>query len=301
MSTTSDIDVYLNDAQQYHRVVNILSVIALTTLLFDHLLTFSDEVEFIWNRKITLFNVIFLFNRYLASVTMTCYVAGELIPYDIQERLYPKFQPAIISVAQTTITIAIAEAILILRVYTVYQKNNVVLALLSLIWIAHIGVACSVISAHVIRVQDLVTMSYATNLRLGISYFVPAMLFDAVVAGFLTIGLYRRFKSFASEMSLVNLIIRDGLLYFLGVFGFNIVWMIAGFLLYKIEPRSLGFGPIYVLSSATTTTMIGRLTLNMKAHQTNNECTISAMSLRFAPHISRVNTLSEIGEGKSVP
>ncbi|TDL19580.1 hypothetical protein BD410DRAFT_727026, partial [Rickenella mellea] len=35
-------------------------------LYFDHLITFSDEVEYFWNRRTSLTSVLFLWNRYFA-------------------------------------------------------------------------------------------------------------------------------------------------------------------------------------------------------------------------------------------
>ncbi|KAF9460079.1 hypothetical protein BDZ94DRAFT_949884 [Collybia nuda] len=185
---------------------------------------------------------------------------------------------------QTTPTIFTAEAILILRVYVVYERKKWVFVLLSLLWLAHIGASCSILVVHEVRLVDLMNMSYSLNLRLGLSFFLPPLIFDTVVAGFLTVGLYAKYRRLILNMSLARFIIRDGLLYFFAVLGCNIIWFIAGFILYKSESRSMGFGPMYTLSSAITTTMIGRLTLSIRAHHSNgdDELSFNSISLRFA-------------------
>ncbi|KAF9460078.1 hypothetical protein BDZ94DRAFT_1238767 [Collybia nuda] len=188
------------------QVLNSLNIVALTILLFDHTLTFGEEVEFIWKRKTTPFSVLFLTNRYFAPISMFCYVVGTILPYSIQERIYPKvqFQPGLVFGVLAGPTIVIAEAILVLRVYAVYQRNKFILAFLASIWMVHIGLGLYVVISN--------------------TYISPC--------------------------------------------GYD-----------ENKPSSLGFAPMYII----TTTMIGRLTLNLRKYGTdgNSECAITSMSLRF--------------------
>jgi hypothetical protein len=61
----------------------------------------------------------------------------------------------------------------------------------------------------------------------GILFVTPAVIFDAVVGGFLVIGLYRSSRIYRTKMPLVKLIMRDGLLYFAVVFATNITWLVV--------------------------------------------------------------------------
>lgn len=61
-------------------------------------------------------------------------------------------------------------------------------------------------------------------------FIVPAVVLDTLVACFLTIGLYKNSKLFISKMPLVNLIIRDGVLYFCVVFASNVAWILTAVL-----------------------------------------------------------------------
>lgn len=55
----------------------------------------------------------------------------------------------------------------------------------------------------------------------------PAVVFDAIMGGLLTWGLYRRTASYKTKMPLATLIIQDGLLYFAVVFTSNILWLLV--------------------------------------------------------------------------
>jgi hypothetical protein len=76
---------------------------------------------------------------------------------------------------------------------------------------------------------------------LGLVYIVPALAFGSIVGFLLIIGLYQSWKSlFTRRVPFVNLIIRDGVLYFLAVFGSNVVWVVIGVLV----PSEILYGKI---------------------------------------------------------
>lgn len=62
-------------------------------------------------------------------------------------------------------------------------------------------------------------------------FILPAVIFDAIVGFLLTLGLYRKFGPYRYKMPLVNLIIRDGILYFAVVFVSNVAWIVVNTLL----------------------------------------------------------------------
>lgn len=58
-------------------------------------------------------------------------------------------------------------------------------------------------------------------------FVIPAIVFDTIVGGLLTLGLYRRSGSYQAQMPLMTLVLRDGLLYFIVVFASNILWILV--------------------------------------------------------------------------
>jgi len=54
-----------------------ISVAGCVVLLWDHLLTFGDEIEYIWRLPVEFSKLVFLFNRYFVAGCLCCSVYGE--------------------------------------------------------------------------------------------------------------------------------------------------------------------------------------------------------------------------------
>lgn len=61
-------------------------------------------------------------------------------------------------------------------------------------------------------------------------FVLPAVVFDTIVAAFLTFGLYWK-SSHRPSISLISLIIRDGILYFVIIFLSNVAWVVVHLIL----------------------------------------------------------------------
>jgi len=48
--------------------LQLYTVASITVLYYDHIITFSEEVGKIWNRKISFINTLFIINRYITSL-----------------------------------------------------------------------------------------------------------------------------------------------------------------------------------------------------------------------------------------
>jgi len=57
---------------------NLVVVTGCVVLLWDHLLTFGDEIKHIWRRPVEFSKAVFLFNRYFVAGALCCSVYGEL-------------------------------------------------------------------------------------------------------------------------------------------------------------------------------------------------------------------------------
>lgn len=59
-------------------VDDLVPVTGCAILLWDHFLTFGDEIRYIWKRPVELSNAVFLFNRYFVEGVMCLSVYGEV-------------------------------------------------------------------------------------------------------------------------------------------------------------------------------------------------------------------------------
>lgn len=55
----------------------LILVIGLVVLLWDHLLTFGDEIKYIWKWPVEVSKIVFIFNRYLVEGSLCCTVYGR--------------------------------------------------------------------------------------------------------------------------------------------------------------------------------------------------------------------------------
>lgn len=66
----------------------VLSAVGLVVLLYDHALTFVDEVKLIWAAPASFPKYAFLFNRYLVLGCMLGVAYGEWTPSYADRKLY---------------------------------------------------------------------------------------------------------------------------------------------------------------------------------------------------------------------
>ncbi|KAF9468279.1 hypothetical protein BDZ94DRAFT_1246411 [Collybia nuda] len=263
------------------RLLFSIILLSFTVLLYDHLLTFANEIEYIWKRRWTPFSVLFMLNRYFAVFTMIAYLCAIS---DFNKRM---LQPSLVLVVLSSVTMLVAEAMLSLRVYAVYNNNKLILGLTLSIWIGHLVTICIAIIGKegILNPTSLgwnTVLDISTNVRL--LFVLPAVVFDAIVGILLTLGLYRSSGPYRVKMPLVRLIIRDGILYFAVVFASNVAWILINVHLAN-KPWLIGlqFTPMEIWSACITATMIGRLTLNLRMYDPagNDELTFVTMSLKF--------------------
>ncbi|KAF9468277.1 hypothetical protein BDZ94DRAFT_1304560 [Collybia nuda] len=176
----------------------------------------------------------------------------------------------LVLVLLTIISMLVAELMLILRVSAVYHGNKPILALLIFLWVAHLAtMSFFAYEASLFLSVGNISKILFIEPSSGVWFVIPAVVFDAAVGILLTVGLYRRSGQYRNQMPLVRLIIRDGTLYFFVVFVSNLTWVLVRFICktgHNSVIRESDFTSLEIWSACITTTMIGRLTLNLKRY-----------------------------------
>lgn len=106
----------------------------LTVLLYDHLLTLPEEVSTVWKKKKTYVLCLFLLIRYYAPIAVSIVAVGFFSTAMTRERCknWMLFLPLGI-----TMPLMLFPGILMLvRVYALYNRNKIILGLLSTILLA---------------------------------------------------------------------------------------------------------------------------------------------------------------------
>ncbi|KAG2755246.1 hypothetical protein P692DRAFT_201851247 [Suillus brevipes Sb2] len=114
-------------------------------LMYDHVMTLSEEITFIWRRPKALSAMLFVLNRYLALLGMIYSLLMQ--PFLVSDEVcskYTAYRQLVIFFQGIIICIIMA-----IRTYALYGCSRCLLALMTIIIIALVGVACAVTFAPI--------------------------------------------------------------------------------------------------------------------------------------------------------
>ncbi|KAI0315684.1 hypothetical protein OF83DRAFT_1084803 [Amylostereum chailletii] len=111
----------LAEALTHFHVSIYVSVASLSFLLYDHFLTFADEVEYVWKARMTLPKALFLFSRY--AVPMTCIISLHAFSGISGDVLSHKAWLGM-SISIGAMSIASSNFIVLLRLWVVWERHT---------------------------------------------------------------------------------------------------------------------------------------------------------------------------------
>ncbi|KAF8526917.1 hypothetical protein BU17DRAFT_61894 [Hysterangium stoloniferum] len=220
-----------------------LGVGVFTMLVFEHLITFADEVERIWKQPRSLATVLFVFNRYGSLLQRPVIVASTLSP--AWSRNLEKTTPSVI---------------MILRVWALWHKDKRIIAILSIFWIFQVAFSGMALgfSKRVPFPPFLTGCILTGNNTLWTPFWLMPLLTDTTIFS-LTLLRYFRYSKEKRHNSLLRVLIRDGMLYYLCIFGANLLNVLL-FLAATEDLKAIGAS----FSQVLTSIMVSRLVLNLR-------------------------------------
>ncbi|KAF7776826.1 hypothetical protein Agabi119p4_5219 [Agaricus bisporus var. burnettii] len=263
-------------------------------LVYDHFLTFPQEVERIWKQRFTVASILFLINRYVTILQFIILLLGECYCTSINNgeadvvwqhstvltghtgckhsHFFEKFTltqlwrscPRFVHFegASTVSLVAIGQLIMILRVFALYERSFRVLAFLMILWLLQI-----IISSIGLRTGFPVPLPPGLTgcILIGSSPLFPSLWISPLVtdSAIFILTLYRTkryYEGFASTSPTIVILVRDGSLYFLLIFLVNLMNVLIYFI---AEPDFKALGASF--SQLLTCTMISRLVLNLRS------------------------------------
>ncbi|KAF9264364.1 hypothetical protein L218DRAFT_987077 [Marasmius fiardii PR-910] len=254
-----------------HLLANKYHVLASTVMLvYDHMLTFDDELKYIWGRKKGFPFYLFLIFRYFTPIVS---LINLIALHD------PNWVGSLCSnwiwlpVAVGPIVCMATGIILILRVHAIYSQARWVLYLTAPVYIVQLVVMGWAIPAGIPAslppgfVGCVPSSAPGTGLRLS-GIYIAALAFDAVIFA-LTLGRAIYYRLTDSLIPLVTLVIRDGTLYFAVIFVVNL----TNVFLMALAPADLSAinAPF---ASMITAILVARLMINLRA-AADNQLTVS--------------------------
>ncbi|KAF8483190.1 hypothetical protein JB92DRAFT_3101739 [Gautieria morchelliformis] len=256
-------------------------VASLTFMLYDHVTTLDVEVVNVWNRPRSLSKSLFIWTRYfgLASLIMAvtvsfhgslsnkvCIFLGITAIYSLLNFI---FSSALFTLGGWLYPLALKvkeyliKAILLIRVYAVYNRNKYILCglagllLLTIITTIILWVFYQPPALGLPPIDGMTgCIVPTTSIFFGLS-FIPAMLNEVILCFFM---LYQAWITYKVEYGsqLLKILIQGSVLYFSSIF----VLLLTNCLVLFFAPRSLmliGVGWMYAVPS----TMGSRLLLSM--------------------------------------
>ncbi|KAF9459995.1 hypothetical protein BDZ94DRAFT_1311858 [Collybia nuda] len=220
------------------RIVSSFELVALTILFYDFLLTFKNEVHYIWEKKKTPLSILYLANRYFTPVAFIFSIYAMFSvswTYDLLVKSittaacinylkgvwdFPNLRPA----QQLSL------------VHAIFRKNWLVTSVPCLICAVQLAMMSYVLANSGRAAQIIPPSSIAHGCvlfpdpKLGLIvllFVIPSLVFDATVMILLSFGLYFNASS-RSMYAVSKLLFRDGILYFSVVFLTNLIWVVFG-------------------------------------------------------------------------
>ncbi|KAJ7720167.1 hypothetical protein B0H16DRAFT_1896895 [Mycena metata] len=249
-------------------ITRYISAAGFVVLLYDHLLTLDDEVQYVWAAPNTTAKILFLVLRYMVPIFLTATtVTRSGLPVIPMSDIVCK-----IWISSTTyagwLSIVISNLLVLLRIWTTLPRGHrfiiwsmyffVVMQLMSL------GVTTWVITnmIPVLVFEPLVGLCTFNEKPNVVGLWLPGLAFEVVVFGTVCWNVLDRPRSVgidSQEGKITRVLARDGVLYFVVISGLRV----ANTVIAIVAPISSLFIIVFFIWAGTTVTT-SRLIINSR-------------------------------------
>jgi len=218
------------------------TVAAFMFLLWDHCISFSEEVELVWRSKWSLVKVLFLIIRYLAFIVQLVNLVIDAMPQLVHPSVSSCMGWIKWQLVSGQILIICVDVLLVLRVYAFYGRSKVLLTVLIVLFL------CEAISMAIIGgisipgadMLDLVANPLPSNLHvpacvaltlppLFSKYWISGLIFGSILFFLVTVKFVQtRWNAGVDSPHVLIVFVRDGTWAFAVLFGINL-WMCLSF------------------------------------------------------------------------
>jgi len=279
----------LTQEVQHLFVTNFVGLSCLVSVVYDHILTFSDEVEYIWNAPMKPIVYAFYFNRYFFPLAFAVQIFSYFSPLFTIEvcNRYVRYEGAC-----HLISIGLSGYVLIKRVDAIYGKDKRISSFLWLLWLVQIvSLAYFLTGAESVPRSPNVTagcsMIFSANLgKLDALPVAANLVFDTVVLSLTWLRTKNAMQPIMKQLlrgnhdaSLREALLEDGLLYYVVLTVVNLLYTI----MVATDPPGIR-NVVGQVAFMLTVTMISRITLNVRkaGHKNQNVRLYDAQSRSLA-------------------
>jgi hypothetical protein len=241
-------------------ITNFVGFAGFTVLIWDHIDTFVDEVEYIWKGKKGPLVYLFLLNRYLTPLGFMVNLFAYLSPVWTPEKCqhFIRYEGSM-----TVIGIEVVGLMMLLRVYAMWYQKKWIVGFIASILVVETGINAWLLTHGQAVVHSPIvhscTMIFEPSLSkpASSSAWIP-LLYDTFVV---ILTLCRTVPSVRHRTAshIVKVLLEDGLLYYSVIFSINLVLT----LMIIFAPPGLK-NITAQLELLLTVAMMSRITLNLK-------------------------------------
>jgi len=240
----------------YLRITKYIFIFPTVILVYDHSLTFAQEIERIWQRKLTANTVLFFILRYGSPIGTALLLMGvsPTTPTFVSCKTLI-IGPMVVSV----VAIAIVGVIMTIRTVALYGVNRYLAAILGLLLAAQFISHCIVIKDMNKGLFKLAQRCVVPPSNLASVFWLSPLVVDTIIFGLTLFRLQRLRKHVRERLTLFGVILRDGIMYYVVICCINLL-IALNFLFSPVELKAIGAN----LGLTLSTTMTTRLILNLQ-------------------------------------
>ncbi|KAG8714460.1 hypothetical protein FRC09_017588 [Ceratobasidium sp. 395] len=203
-------------------------------LIYDHLLTFGDEVQLVWSQPTSVVSVIFLVNRYLAPAVLAVdiYDKGGLTRNLSRDfcRLW-----VVIEGYLNLLLLAAIHVLMVMRVHALWGNQRKLRHVLVIAFTLYFVTSFAILTADksvpplgTIKFEHLLLHACWTTIpRYLWSVWIPALILECIMFALTAVRAWQYSKD-GMQIPIVKALYRDGFQYFIGIMCIVYVVSIVG-------------------------------------------------------------------------
>lgn len=205
-------------------------------VMYDTLLQMEDEVTYIWSQKNSYVKWAYMFIRhvpYLTQISILALISASLFGHSWhpdQCRSMIIYHLAL----NEALTIAI-EAVLIIRIYAMFDRNRIIIAMVLLLFAMEISGMIAILAISIPKIQFTSGCIMTHTPAIFTSYWIVSLCFETLLFGMTLIKFFISVTRRLGRQSIMYVLVRDGT----WAFGVIFVVMLLNSLFYKIMPNTL--------------------------------------------------------------
>ncbi|QRW12631.1 hypothetical protein RhiLY_11630 [Ceratobasidium sp. AG-Ba] len=210
-----------------------------TAMIYDHILTFPDEVEYVWKAEKSPAICMFLLVRYITPIVLTIdiYDKGGISSYTSHAFCITwHFTEAVWYVC----AFGIIHALVAMRVIAIWGRPRWIVILLGSLWLIYFATTSTIVfkaatsKSYTIHYEPLLKLCYLEVAPFLWTCWIPPLTLEAVLFALSCVQAFRA-GEYARGTPIFYVLFRDGALHFMVIF----VCSVFNMLVWAVAPPSL--------------------------------------------------------------